>query len=93
MIAVGAARLGWQDQAACRGSDLFFGPYGELPPETERRETAAKKICAVCPVRALCDAYADGRPERYGVWGAVGESERWTRRKKAMRQAREIKVA
>lgn len=48
--------------AACVGHDpeLWF-----------RREHAdeAAAICAGCPARAECDAYADAAPIKYGMWG------------------------
>ena len=51
---------GWQDAAACRGEDLmlFFGPDGERQPERDIRERKAKQVCASCPVRAACLAWA-----------------------------------
>ena len=63
---------GWQDAAACRGTDvvLFFGPDGERQPEREIRERKAKAMCASCPVRSECLDYAISRPEKYGTWGA-----------------------
>ena len=66
---------GWQDAAACRGTDvvLFFGPDGERQPEREIRERKAKAMCASCPVRSGVPGLRDlatgevrhlGRPER-----------------------------
>jgi hypothetical protein len=37
---------------------------------------AAKAICANCPVRTLCRAYALGSGELYGIWGGTTERER-----------------
>jgi WhiB family redox-sensing transcriptional regulator len=55
--------LGWQAQAACRHSTLDFTPEHE-GPEVE----AARAVCATCPVKRPCLAYAlDTRS--CGVWG------------------------
>jgi WhiB family redox-sensing transcriptional regulator len=68
----------WRLWAACRKSDseLFFSPDGERGTAKRRRERAAKAICACCPVREDCAAYAIGNRERYGVWGGLSEYER-----------------
>lgn len=62
----------WMADAACRGLDpaLFHPGRGE-------DTTAAKAICARCPVRAECLDYAMGDPrEKHGVWGGRSERER-----------------
>ncbi|MBK6857778.1 MAG: WhiB family transcriptional regulator [Microthrixaceae bacterium] len=67
--------MAWQDRGACRGADpdLFF-------PTKNRTAHAAKRICAVCEVRAECLAYAiDNEP--LGVWGGMSPRERRTLRK------------
>jgi WhiB family redox-sensing transcriptional regulator len=60
----------WITQAACADvdTDLFF-------PERGEDQTAAKAICATCPVRAECLAYAleTGDP---GIWGGTSERQR-----------------
>jgi WhiB family transcriptional regulator, redox-sensing transcriptional regulator len=68
----------WQLQGACRGEDssLFFHPEGERGPSRSARETAAKQVCARCPVVELCRAHALSAREPYGVWGGMSESER-----------------
>jgi len=58
---------------ACTGRpELFFGPDSfedEPPAEHAARVEAAQKLCAACPVRLACLAYAlKTRPET-GVWG------------------------
>lgn len=80
---------GWQDAAACRGTDvvLFFGPDGERQPERDIRERQAKALCASCPVRSECLAYAISRPEKYGTWGGLNEDERASERRRRMRRA------
>ena len=67
--------MAWQDHGACRGADpdVFF-------PTKNRTAHAAKRICAVCEVRAECLAYAlDNEP--LGVWGGMSPRERRTLRK------------
>jgi len=70
---------GWQFAAACRGEDVaaFFAPnYFEKRAEKDAREARAKAICARCPVRDPCLAYALRIREPHGVWGGLNEMER-----------------
>ncbi|MEU9133695.1 WhiB family transcriptional regulator [Kitasatospora sp. NPDC048540] len=82
----------WQLEAACRGTDssLFFHPSGERGGPHDRRENAAKRVCARCPVRARCLEYALDAREPYGVWGGLTEDERYEllrpRRERARRE-------
>lgn len=80
---------GWQDDAACEGESLvlFFGPDGERQPERAIRERKAKAVCAQCPVRAACLAYALAYPEKTGTWGGLNEDERASERRRRMRRA------
>jgi WhiB family transcriptional regulator, redox-sensing transcriptional regulator len=73
-----AAFWSWRLHAACRGVDteLFYSPEGERRRARAARERAAKVICATCPVKAPCAAYALQHRERYGIWGGLTESER-----------------
>ena len=73
------------DGAACKGADtdLFFGPAAEFVTARQQREAKAKAICAGCPVRLECLAYALDSGEAYGVWGGATEDER-----RAMRRQR-----
>ncbi len=69
----------WQAAALCRGnhSYLFFPPSTvERKDERERRETKAKAICMVCPVRLDCLDFAMSIREPYGIWGALTEADR-----------------
>ncbi len=69
----------WQGDALCRGNQahLFFPPSTiERKDERERRETKARAICAVCPVRRDCTDYAMEIREPYGIWGGYTETER-----------------
>lgn len=68
----------WQNQAACRKVDpeLFYYPDSERGAARKRRETAAKKVCASCPVLAVCARFALENVEVYGIWGGLTEKER-----------------
>jgi WhiB family redox-sensing transcriptional regulator len=68
----------WQMQAACRGLDssLFFHPEGERGAAKAARESAAKALCASCPVLSQCREHAMRVREPFGVWGGLTESER-----------------
>ncbi len=62
----------WRDEATCRQVDaqLFF-------PEPGANSTAARRVCAVCPVRAECLGDAlDRRDIAYGVLGGLTPRER-----------------
>ncbi|HEX2299677.1 MAG TPA: WhiB family transcriptional regulator [Pseudonocardiaceae bacterium] len=65
----------WMARGTCAqvGDPELFYPEGE-PVATAR----AKQVCAGCPVRAECLAYALGRDERHGIWGGMSA---WQRRK------------
>ena len=69
----------WQVRAACRGphASIFFPPAQfERKEEKLGREQKAKAICASCPVREPCLAYALRIREPHGIWGGMSESER-----------------
>lgn len=69
----------WQPVALCSGnhSHLFFPPStSERKDERERRETRAKSICQICPVKKPCLDYATEIREPYGIWGGLTEAER-----------------
>lgn len=61
--------------AACRSEDpeLFF-PVSEVGPGM-RQVIEAKAVCAGCPVRSACLAFALER-DLEGVWGGTTEDER-----------------
>jgi len=75
---VAQLRLGWQERAACQGSDarLFFGPEKERIRDREVREGAAKRVCASCPVLRECRNHALQTPELFGIWGGLSETDR-----------------
>ncbi len=65
-------RPDWQSEAACRGqgSRQWVG-------ETDGSPYAAQKaVCAVCPVREPCLAYALANKSLMGCWGGTTEAER-----------------
>jgi WhiB family transcriptional regulator, redox-sensing transcriptional regulator len=68
----------WQLQGACRASDssIFFAADGERGVRRLERESAAKRICARCPVLEQCRSHALRVRERYGIWGGMTEEER-----------------
>jgi WhiB family redox-sensing transcriptional regulator len=79
----------WQEAAACRQADpeLFFpiGTAGAAAAEIQR----AKAICARCPVRRPCLAYALATGQDFGIWGGHDENER----RLLHRQWRESRIA
>ena len=70
--ALADAALGeWTKNALCLQADpeTFFPPKGN--PGTK-----AKQICAGCPVRGECLAYAIDADEEFGIWGGMNRAER-----------------
>jgi WhiB family transcriptional regulator, redox-sensing transcriptional regulator len=73
----GEGRLGWMDQAACKGlpTDRFFSDPGE-----GRKATEAKAICATCQVQAPCRELAvrgaDSLDSDRGIFGGTLPTER-----------------
>ncbi len=66
----------WMRDGACTGlTHLFFPPAAERPQARERREAAAKEVCAGCAVRVRCIEFARTNHE-YGFWGGESEDER-----------------
>ena len=63
------ADLRWQDRAQCLGADanLFFHQRSDSPEHVVK----AKRICAVCPVKAECLEFAITNNEQFGVWGGL----------------------
>lgn len=60
----------WQDALCAQvGGDLWF-------PEKGGSNTAAKRICAACPVRAECLQYALDNDIRFGIFGGLSGYER-----------------
>lgn len=61
--------VSWREQAACTDEDteMFF---------SGQQEDEAQAVCARCPVRQPCRAYAFATRQRFGVWGGMTEDER-----------------
>jgi WhiB family redox-sensing transcriptional regulator len=68
----------WQMEGTCRTADasVFFCPDQTARSVRRRNEAAAKAVCARCPVRARCAAYALSTREPHGIWGGFTETER-----------------
>jgi WhiB family transcriptional regulator, redox-sensing transcriptional regulator len=68
----------WPRRAACQDSDaeLFFDEDNARGPFLERRQRAAKQICARCPVIESCLSWSLLASEKHGVWGGMTASER-----------------
>jgi len=63
----------WRAKAACNGLDpTIFYPQSDDDDDA----SAAKSVCAVCPVQADCLEYALGFREKEGIWGGATERER-----------------
>jgi WhiB family transcriptional regulator, redox-sensing transcriptional regulator len=65
----------WRESAACRYVDpeLFFplSSTGRGAADAQR----AKAICAGCPVRQRCLAFALATGQEFGIWGGYDEAE------------------
>jgi WhiB family transcriptional regulator, redox-sensing transcriptional regulator len=68
----------WQVRAACRttNTEAFFNPDYLRGRNKRAREAAAKAICARCPVREACLAWALYLGETHGIWGGMTPEER-----------------
>lgn len=74
--------MDWE-RAACRDHDpeLFFPLTGHGPGAEQ--EHAAKAVCASCPIRPGCLAWALETAQEAGVWGGTSEDDR-----RALRRSR-----
>ena len=72
----------WRQLAECRHADpeLFF-PVSASGRSLDQI-TQAKAICAGCPVRRQCLAFALDTRQGHGVWGGMSEQERRLRARK-----------
>lgn len=73
----GVGRTKWMSRGpACRYAEpeLFFPATtgATAAGQTEK----AKAVCACCPVRTACLAYALATQQQYGVWGGATDKER-----------------
>jgi len=66
----------WRSAAACRDTDpdLFF-PVSGSGRSLDQAEQA-KAVCAGCPVRPSCLAFALRTGQPHGIWGGLTEEER-----------------
>jgi WhiB family redox-sensing transcriptional regulator len=66
----------WRSAAACQNTDpdLFF-PVSGCGRSLEQVERA-KAVCAACPVRRACLAFAVRTGQADGIWGGLTEEER-----------------
>ena len=57
---------------------MHFSAHGHLErrEEKQRREAAARALCAACPVQVDCLDYALVVQEPHGIWGGLNELER-----------------
>ena len=81
----------WPDEAACAevGGEWWFPePHSRVPQ-------AVLRICAGCPVRAHCLAFALSRDVPHGVWAGLTAGEVWSLRDQlaAGRQPAEVVAA
>jgi len=60
----------WRDRAECRkfSLDTMDGSLGHL--------AVSKRVCAMCPVKDACLAWAVDHAESWGVWGGLTDNER-----------------
>jgi hypothetical protein len=61
----------WMEASSCAGVDpeLWYPEVGGDP-------RTAKRLCASCPVREACLAYALRTAQPFGVWGGLTARER-----------------
>jgi len=79
----------WMELALCREYDpeMFFPVATEDTALGQAQRRAAKAVCAGCPVRSECLAFAlDTEDPQYpfGIFGGLSESERQEIRKVAV---------
>lgn len=76
-----AMRGEWMIDALCRNSptpDLWFA-------EDRPTQAIARAVCNECPVREACQAWADRRPEPFGMWGGMTATARARKRERLRR--------
>ncbi|QBI56876.1 WhiB family transcriptional regulator [Streptomonospora litoralis] len=64
----------WQERGACRQAPAADWWWPETPQDPYLQR--GKQVCATCPVRAQCLAYAEEQRIVHGTWGGVDEWER-----------------
>ena len=73
-------------------TDLFYAFDGERPRDRHRREKAAKRVCADCPVAEQCLQAAIENREK-GIWGGTTELERARMQRRTLREAIKPRLA
>ena len=75
----------WRDDALCADAD----PEAWFPEEDNGAPTEARRICAMCPVRAECLEFAmdNHRIASYGIWAGTSEYARRRLRRERKRAA------
>jgi WhiB family redox-sensing transcriptional regulator len=83
----------WRQLAACRADDpeIFF-PIGKSGPALVQAQQA-KAVCAHCPVRLRCLAFALDTHQQHGIWGGYDETERRVLHRQRRRQDRGVPLA
>ncbi|MGW7495402.1 WhiB family transcriptional regulator [Streptomyces luteogriseus] len=77
---------GWRQRAACIGIDpRAFFPIGH---HARAQVNAARRICAACPVRQQCAAFAIETGERNGIWGGMTQQQLRQRRRRFTSRAK-----
>jgi len=71
------AGLEWVDgTAACAGHPLGADAWHPGPDTDADGAAAALAVCAACPLRGPCAAYAAARPGLPGIWGGTTPAQR-----------------
>lgn len=92
--AAGYESASWRESAACSQADpeLFF-PIAKAGPARSEIQRA-KAVCASCPVRQSCLAFALATNQEYGIWGGYDEDERrWLRHRREARTATTLETS
>ncbi len=84
----------WRTDAACSDFDTnMFFPDPESEDDVVPQISAAKAICAACPVRQNCLEFAIRTRQLDGVWGGCTPEERRSIRRRRQAAARKAAVA
>jgi WhiB family redox-sensing transcriptional regulator len=75
-------RPAWMWRSACRGRSI-----DEFFPEPGASTAAARAVCASCPVRDDCLAFALADRATQGIWAGTDEVERRALRRQRRRAA------
>lgn len=78
--------FGWRSAASCADETLNPEFFFELAEEDPAIESAAKRVCASCPVREACLENAMIQDEEFGIFGGMTPSERARHRAEWLRQ-------